>query len=1795
MKNSKGLLRDTLPKDQPEETYPFAKNGIKDNVRGSDENEPGFRLSAIKVPYGIPNGVVETSKFPVIFCTNNINSAVGYYDPTTDTYIPILDDANLPFLLGFNSNNYITGQAQNNYLDHVVIAFTDKRVVPMYLDCDVPNIKALEDLLLFPVAQAPDISLVAEAGGALLPGAYFAAVRYLKNDGTMTSFLVISDVIFISGNPGVVQNMGLTVTLTNIDPNFDLAEIAIISKVAGVFDQQLLQDVQLAPVTVVSYTGTEATTTITLEEVLQNPVVYNKVGCMGQLNDYLYIGNLEAPQEVAMQQYALLVKFKWASQLDSTFPVDPLVKSGQKRGFMHREVYATYIQYSLASGGWSRAFHCPGDPLTPGDLAPSALGAIGSVAAATFQADDTIPNFDFASGTGSMGKWQNATELYPTTDDFNATAIGGADLRGLPVRHHRFPSIRWCKNNLYQFNPDYGRTQLDILGLQVSNVIIPSGYEKQITGYRILYAERNSGNSTVIAQSLYLLGGRAVTGANYDPSVQAMGGPFTNFLSAGGNWFTEDHTTGGLAGIRQLYPDPRIVRFHAFDLLFNQPSIQPSYLCNELKLKMPMTAMLGPGYVNNGSLSASDDSGLCFLLDYLTNGVTPTAATDQVCIRKVLTSQYVPSNLVSGNWNNSMNETCFGMTVGGPECLHLGTTPNPADDPTSDFSYLKLILHGDNEPFTNIPQFENSFLTSLMFLRSDLYLTFAGQDLVVANSRVNGNAPTTIFSGGDVFINDYTFNNYGWIDAVNDGFTGYNDPINGGVRVARRFSCEAAANIAARFEQLGNQYSNYYPASPLVRNSADNYLVKFNRTNDPNQFGYTKDANTLNTLVSAQIFSPLISNVYQFPFRIHRGGKLDQLDKRRNWRTWNPLDFYEMQKNFGPIQFLDGIDDRLLILCTKALFLTQDKTQFNGDVIPVTLGSGDIFQFEPQPALYAKLGYGGNQHDLACLVTPMGFVFVDAAQGQIFLWKGGLKLLNEGVNAFLRDALRSVVGNNAFTGNGIILGYDPYYRRLFLTVKNQVLLANQPAPLVWQATQAFIETLTPNRSLVLKDGRVQLYLGVNSTPYSCEVDPIPVVPNYVISVADNTAIGMQVLQTAGINVGDFYILSGNTSTAWALDAPSGRLTVAGPLSFVTQPQYVLQCSATNAEGFSTTFTITINLTATTRPPVTGDQTLYLPEASLAGTFVTQVKATDPNNLPLTYTITAGNTGGAFTIDGAGNITVATPSALSFLANPVFQLTVAVSNGTFTVNAIITINLTFVNQPPSTNDVVIDIYDTTPSNTQIGDLAALVFDEGVVLGIDSLVFSVVSDPYGTLFTIDPLGPVTLVNGAALNASTTPQYILQLQATDNGNPKLASFFRLIINVLFDPSTLSFAPAGSACAGGSCPPTYVLSPDGTLCVKTTSVNATPPSGPQIQAVAATDGSYSDFGAFVYQPGYASDGTGTIQQQLNSFPWNNPTDNLFDGALNRCGVWGSAPIPINTPMGFSVPFMVPAAGTYYIAIAGDNAGEVTVDGVVIITQDPTTMAASIATQFPIYAGQGISVAFKFWHIYPVALTAGSHYIGVQGINFGGVGAFGAEIYSNTLAQLIAAQLDPAFVANPGSFPPQGNHYSNLNLIFSTRWTRNNFFTSGVNNAYTCPATYALDPTQVPPQCVLLQTVPSTADDQTWSQVTVFSSKTGGVVATLVNMIGQTFQGLAVPYYAPVADSVNCGGIVPVFLSVQKQQAAIRNNCTIPIGSTVIYYVPAGRYMSTVSQADADGQAQTDATTNAQAYANVNGTCPSG
>jgi hypothetical protein len=65
------------------------------------------------------------------------------------------------------------------------------------------------------------------------------------------------------------------------------------------------------------------------------------------------------------------------------------------------------------------------------------------------------------------------------------------------------------------------------------------------------------------------------------------------------------------------------------------------------------------------------------------------------------------------------------------------------------------------------------------------------------------------------------------------------------------------------------------------------------------------------------------------------------------------------------------------------------------------------------------------------------------------------------------------------------------------------------------------------------------------------------------------------------------------------------------------------------------------------------------------------------------------------------------------------------------------------------------------------------------------------------------------------------------------------------------------------------------------------------------------------------------------------------------------------------------------------------------------------------------------------------------------------------------------------------------------------------------------------------------------------------------------------------------------IFSNVAISTAFTRNNCTVgSVGSSVMYVVPAGKYTSTLSQADANAKAQAEVTANGQTNANNLGVC---
>ena len=198
-----------------------------------------------------------------------------------------------------------------------------------------------------------------------------------------------------------------------------------------------------------------------------------------------------------------------------------------------------------------------------------------------------------------------------------------------------------------------------------------------------------------------------------------------------------------------------------------------------------------------------------------------------------------------------------------------------------------------------------------------------------------------------------------------------------------------------------------------------------------------------------------------------------------------------------------------------------------------------------------------------------------------------------------------------------------------------------------------------------------------------DLNEAPVVPDQHFGVDENSPNGtvVGVVIAFDPDIGDthsFAIVAGDPVGAFAIDANTGFLTVADSsfLDFETNPTWTLTVQVTDAGGLASTATITIDVYDINEAPIVGNQIFSIIENSPNGTAVGVVIAFDADfGDSLSYSITGGDTGGAFAIDETGIISVADYTLLDYETTPSFSLTVEVTDsGLLTDTATVTIDL-----------------------------------------------------------------------------------------------------------------------------------------------------------------------------------------------------------------------------------------------------------------------------------------------------------------------------------------------------------------------------------------------------------------------------------------------------------------------------------------------------------------------------------------
>lgn len=170
----------------------------------------------------------------------------------------------------------------------------------------------------------------------------------------------------------------------------------------------------------------------------------------------------------------------------------------------------------------------------------------------------------------------------------------------------------------------------------------------------------------------------------------------------------------------------------------------------------------------------------------------------------------------------------------------------------------------------------------------------------------------------------------------------------------------------------------------------------------------------------------------------------------------------------------------------------------------------------------------------------------------------------------------------------------------------------------------------------------------------------------------------------------YAITGGSGSSAFAI-SNTGVITVTNPalLNFEVTPTFslVVAVSDNGSPSMGASATFFVALQNVNEAPTLAGGTFSLPENSASGTVVGTAAGSDPDGQALTYSITGGNTGGAFAINSStGAITVLNAAAIDYEVNPNFSLTVSVSDGLLSASATFSVALQDVNEGPVSVDV-----------------------------------------------------------------------------------------------------------------------------------------------------------------------------------------------------------------------------------------------------------------------------------------------------------------------------------------------------------------------------------------------------------------------------------------------------------------------------------------------------------------------------
>ena len=889
-------------------------------------------------------------------------------------------------------------------------------------------------------------------------------------------------------NVGAVPPTTKSITLrfTNLDLKFDRIEITVIRYNNGDGITSTAYKLESLPITnnilTWTFTGINSNnaTLVDRASITVNRQIYNTSKAMGQSSNRLIRANLiEKYRDWGLfQQQSNNILSEWVMEESLLFDVNDsnhpknAAYYYDKTSYMRDEVYAFGIIYEFSDGSESPVFHIPGrDDLDPRinliegnahsfpngthqrNLVPTGLwdrqilSVISSVPPGN---TPEVSNLDVehlgltTSNTIQRWKvWNTATKFsnqeaglmgyYETENDYpDDLACNGQ--RVYPegkIRHHRMPDNKIAPlfnrnivNSTTDEENDYFKR---ILGVKFTNIIPPSEYANEITGWRIVRGEKTNVDRSVLDKGIYF--GTLAWDTNKGTKTKHI-----MQRSKFNTWATRNDT-GNL--IDAFIPEGNLALTSGFDcyagtgeLVTNVSKDTNNHWSYISPLTMLKDVYLGTShiqyellfdgelrtYINNNSGGSNREieahEGRYFSGLFRFNDATSRKIDDAFFLP--FNSEIVRNGLIIDNRTQQKTYMFQAKNI------------NDIEDGLQNATNF-------GRPFETNKVLTRVHYISMKNENNNIHNNIENIKYIQTTNKSTSNSEVTIF-GGDTFVGPYYHRH-----TLNGTACGSISKKKGIIRNAIIFVTESYINFELRHGNSIDACGNYLPrtfsggnavilssnnifdetigknSSDIVKNLFREYVFNLDKDDVavsicPNFYEYNDDYSVLNDY--KYYFGHQTDwcdlCLHEHKNRVAWSQPSLNEDKNDAYRSFLSNDYKEIGLHSGEVTNMYPRNNRELYITTdQSLFKlhpSSQEIQTNQEVLYI--GTGTFLSVPEVELARTDYGYAGNQGRFNMEVTEKGAFYIDQQAGKVFQIGDNLRLISDtGMHHWFKENL----------------------------------------------------------------------------------------------------------------------------------------------------------------------------------------------------------------------------------------------------------------------------------------------------------------------------------------------------------------------------------------------------------------------------------------------------------------------------------------------------------------------------------------------------------------------------------------------------------------------------------------------------------------------------------------------------------------------------------------------------------------------------------------------------------------------